>query len=216
VRLQERVADDGADHAGDLFVPHLILPTGSTYKQSGRVAFADNQVDPATGTISIYADFPNPDRLLLPGQFVTAVVRTAQTRKEPVVPATAILRTREGEKVYLVGSDNRVEQRSIETGVQIGTGYAVTSGLQSGETVIVSGVQKVKPGMVVKPIKQSEADSQRAGSIDGPGKSASSTDGASTSSADQPSASSSASAEPGAQSSDSTRSTTSNGTSDSQ
>lgn len=163
VRLQERVADDGAIQARDLFVPHLILPTGATYNQQGKVAFADNQVDPSTGTIPIFADFPNPDRLLLPGQFVTAVVRTAQTQKEPVVPASAIQRTREGEQVYLVGPDNRVEQRSIKTGVQIGTGYAVTSGLQSGEIVIVSGVQKVKPGMVVNPIKQSESDAKSGG-----------------------------------------------------
>jgi membrane fusion protein (multidrug efflux system) len=163
VRLQERLADDGADHARDLFVPHLILPTGTYYKEKGQVAFADNQVNPQTGTIPIYADFPNPDRLLLPGQFVTAVVRSAETRKAPVVPASAIQRTREGERVYLVGPDNRVEQRKIETGVQIDSGYAVTSGLQSGEIVIVSGVQKVKPGMVVNPIKQSASGTRSAG-----------------------------------------------------
>jgi len=158
VRIQERVAGDGADEARDLFVPELILPTGKTYDHKGKVAFADNQVDASTGTIPIYADFPNPDRLLLPGQFVTALVRTAETKQEPVVPASAIMRTRNGEQVYLVGQDNRVEQRTIETGVQVGTGYAVTSGLQSGEVVIVSGLQKVKPGMVVKPVKQSAAD----------------------------------------------------------
>ena len=173
VRLQERVADDGAIQARDLFVPQLILPTGTTYKQSGKVAFADNQVDPSTGTIPIFADFPNPDRLLLPGQFVTAVVRTAQTQKEPVVPASAIQRTRDGEQVYLVGPDNRVEQRSIKTGVQIGTGYAVTSGLRSGEIVIVSGVQKVKPGMLVKPIKQSESDAKSGSGSGNSGASAS-------------------------------------------
>ncbi|MBK1618775.1 hypothetical protein CKO42_10080 [Lamprobacter modestohalophilus] len=157
VRIQEKVADDGADHARDLFVPELILPTGKTYDQKGKVSFADNQVNPATGTIPIYADFPNADRLLLPGQFVTAVVRSAETKQEPVVPASAILRTRDGEQVYLVGKDNRVEQRTIKTGIQVGTGYAVTSGLQTGEIVIVSGVQKVKPGMEVTPVKESEA-----------------------------------------------------------
>lgn len=163
VRIQERVAGDGANEARDLFVPELILPTGKTYDHKGKVAFADNQVDASTGTIPIYADFPNPDHLLLPGQFVTALVRTAETKQEPVVPASAILRTRDGEQVYLVGQNNRVEQRTIETGVQVGTGYAVTSGLQSGEVVIVSGLQKVKPGMVVKPVKQSAADSQSSG-----------------------------------------------------
>ncbi|MFP4076945.1 MAG: efflux RND transporter periplasmic adaptor subunit [Halochromatium sp.] len=161
VRIQQRVADDGADHARALFVPHLILPTGETYDHQGKISFADNRVNPATGTIPIYADFPNPERLLLPGQFVTAVVRTAETQQEPVVPAAAILRTREGEQVYLVGKDNRVEQRPIKTGIQVGTGYAVTSGLQSGEIVIVSGVQKVKPGMEVTPMTQSARADRR-------------------------------------------------------
>ncbi|MBK5940123.1 efflux RND transporter periplasmic adaptor subunit [Halochromatium roseum] len=169
VRLQERVAGDGAEEARDLFVPELILPTGKTYDQKGKVAFADNQVDPSTGTIPIYADFPNPDRILLPGQFVTALVRTAETKSEPVVPASAILRTRDGEQVYVVGQGNRVEQRPIETGVQVGTGYAVTSGLQSGEVVIVSGLQKVKPGIVVKPVKQSASSSTTDDRADGSG-----------------------------------------------
>ena len=163
VRLQERVTGDGADEAKDLFVPELVLPTGKTYDHKGKVAFADNQVDTSTGTIPIYADFPNPDRVLLPGQFVTALVRTAETKREPAVPASAILRTRDGEQVYVVGQGNRVEQRKIETSVQIGTSYAVTSGLQSGEVVIVSGLQKVKPGIVVKPVKQSAAGSNSGG-----------------------------------------------------
>lgn len=157
VRFQQTVVGEGTEDARELFVPRLVLPTGEVYKETGKVAFADNQVNASTGTIAVYADFPNPDYVLVPGQFVTALVSTAEQQPEPVVPAAAIQRTREGQQVYVVGKDNTIEQKTIKTGVQVGSGYAVTSGLQGGETVVVSGVQKVKPGMQVKPVSQSDA-----------------------------------------------------------
>jgi len=157
VRFQEKVGSEGIKAARAQFVPELILPTGDTYAHKGEIAFADNQVQASTGTVAIYADFPNPDRVLLPGQFVTAVLHTRQEQRLPVVPAAAIQRTRAGVQVYVVGNDNRIIQRTIELGTQTGTGYAVTSGLQDGDIVVVSGVQKVKPGQVVKPVRQSEA-----------------------------------------------------------
>ena len=97
--------------------------------------------------------------MLLPGQFVTALLRSAQASRLPVVPAAAVQRTRGGEQVYVVGEGNRVEQRAIKTGTTVGTGYAVESGLMEGDIVVVSGVQKVKPGMVVNPVKASQAGS---------------------------------------------------------
>jgi membrane fusion protein (multidrug efflux system) len=186
VKVQQRAAGaTGKDKAQVQFVPELILPTGQTYPHQGKLAFVDNQVDPGTGTIAVYADFPNPDHLLLPGQFVTALVRSAEPQREPVVPAAAIQRTRDGAQVYLVGQDNRIAERQIKTGVQTGNGYAVTSGLQGGEIVVVSGIQKVKPGVKVKTVKQSEAAPMgKALSIDSSG-SGSSGDAA-TDKADQP------------------------------
>lgn len=159
VRFQERVKQVGgdADAVKRQFVPELILPTGQPYGKQGAIAFADNQVDASTGTVAIYADFPNPDQMLLPGQFVTAMLRSAQASRLPVVPAAAVQRTRDGEQVYVVSAGNRVEQRAIKTGTLVGTGYAVESGLQQGDIVVVSGLQKVKPGMVVKPVKASRA-----------------------------------------------------------
>jgi len=163
VRFQERVKQAGAnaDTVKRQFVPKLILPTGQPYGESGVISFADNQVDASTGTVAIYADFPNPDQLLLPGQFVTAMLHSAQASRLPVVPAAAVQRTRDGEQVYVVGAGNRVQQRAIKTGTTVGTGYAVESGLLEGDIVVVSGVQKVKPGMVVKPVKASQAGASR-------------------------------------------------------
>ena len=190
VRLQQRAAKQSGGDPREIYQPRLILPTGETYAHAGKVAFADNRVDTGTGTIPIYADFPNPERVLLPGQFVTALVSTAEKKRAPVVPAAAIQRTRQGEQVYVVGDGHRIEQRTIETGVEVGNGYAVTSGLQDGEVVVVSGVQKVKPGMVVKPVKQSQAgpsgrsiavDSSGGGTPGAPAKGGNGSDGSAAS-----------------------------------
>lgn len=157
VRFQQRAASAGAD-AGDTtsqaLAADVILPTGDTYAHTGTLAFADNQVDASTGTVAIYANFPNPDRLLLPGQYVTALLHRAQARRLPVVPAAALLRTRDGDQVYVVGDGNRVEARPVKTGPQIGADLAITSGVQEGELVIVSGLQKVQPGIVVAPSRE--------------------------------------------------------------
>ena len=155
VRMMSRIRDTSIEAYKAKFRPELILPTGERYDHTGKIAFANNQVNPSTGTVAIYADFPNPNRILLPGQFVTAVVSTTETASMPVVPAAALQRTREGEQVYVVGSDNRVELRKIKTAAKTDGGYAVESGLTEGELVIVSGTQKVQPGMVVAPSRQS-------------------------------------------------------------
>ena len=154
VRMMSRIRDTSIQTYKAKFLPELILPTGERYDRTGKIAFANNQVDASTGTVAIYADFPNPDHLLLPGQFVTAVVSTTETESMPVVPAAALQRTRDGEQVYVVGPDNRVELRNIKTAARTDTGYAVESGLTEGELVIVSGIQKVKPGVLVAPSRQ--------------------------------------------------------------
>lgn len=159
VRVAELSSKEGVDAVREKYVPRLILPTGETYQHEGKIAFVDNQVDARTGTIAIYADFPNPEHLLLPGQFISAVLHRAEQTRLPLVPASAIQRTKDGEQVYVVGSGNRVEMREIKTSTQVGTFYAVTSGLQIGDIVIVTGEQKVKAGMVVNPVKQSEGKS---------------------------------------------------------
>ena len=159
VRVAELSSKEGVDAVREKYVPRLILPTGEAYQHEGKIAFVDNQVDARTGTIAIYADFPNPEHLLLPGQFISAVLHRAEQTRLPLVPASAIQRTKEGEQVYVVGSGNRVEMREIKTSTQVGTFYAVTSGLQIGDIVIVTGEQKVKAGMVVNPVKQSEGKS---------------------------------------------------------
>jgi membrane fusion protein (multidrug efflux system) len=169
------------------FVPELILPNGKTYDQKGKIAFTDNQVDASTGTVAIYADFPNPSEVLLPGQFVSVVVHRAERRRLPVVPAAAVQRTRDGAQVYVVDGKDRVQLRNVKLGTPVGSGYAVESGLTDGELVVVSGLQKVQPGMVVKPTgAKGDADASGSGpsAESGAGDSASASPGASSGGSD--------------------------------
>jgi membrane fusion protein (multidrug efflux system) len=138
------------------YVPKLRLPNGGEYREEGRVEFVDNRVDPATGTIAVRAVFPNPQQTLLPGQFVTALIRPERSERRPVVPVAAVQQDREGHFVLVLDQQNRVGQRRIQVGPQIEQAFAVESGLQEGETVILGGVQKVRPGITVQPSPASD------------------------------------------------------------
>ncbi|AWK85173.1 efflux RND transporter periplasmic adaptor subunit [Azospirillum thermophilum] len=154
--------------AVDKFIPTLRFSDGSDYGEVGKVEFVDNRIDPQTGTIGIRALFPNPQRLLLPGQFVTVRVRRDEPEQRPVVPVAAIQQDQQGRYVLVLDQDNRVQQRRIEVGPQIEQVIAVEKGLNPGETVLVDGVQKVRPGMTVQPV----ASSQTAERPDAPRKGA--------------------------------------------
>lgn len=156
IRFMQQAGGD-PDRARQQIESQVILPTGETYAHQGHINFADNQVDARTGTVAIFADFPNPDHLLLPGQFITAVVGSGSEQRLPAVPAAALQRTREGEQVFVVGTDNRVELRTITTAGRVGNDLAVSSGLTEGEIVVVSGMQRIRPGMEVKPVRDANA-----------------------------------------------------------
>lgn len=129
----------------------LRLANGTEYDQAGRIEYVENEVDPKTGTATVRAVFPNPHRVLIPGQFVTLFVREKHVPSLPVVPQTAVLQDREGRFVYLLGKDNKVSQQRITTGARVGNGWAVTQGLAGNEQVVVQGIQRLRDGMTVQP-----------------------------------------------------------------
>lgn len=133
------------------FVPRLELANGSRYPHAGEIPFIDNQVDPETGTLALRAVFPNPDRLLAPGQFVTVVAEREEARPVLLVPQKAVQQDQGGHSVLVVGTDRKVEARRVRLGERQGTAWTVESGLEAGEMVIVEGVQKVRPGAEVTP-----------------------------------------------------------------
>lgn len=135
----------------------IKLPDGSSYKSAGKIAFFDNQVSAQTGTVSIYADFPNPDHLLLPGTLVTVEVHRAKPQERPLVPVEAVQTNQTGSFVLVVGSDDKVEEQPVTLGSQIAQDFIVEKGLGGGERVIIGGVQKVKVGETVHPVSSPPA-----------------------------------------------------------
>ena len=142
--------DSSSKQKKSLLQTQIRLPGGKLLGLSGKVDFVDNKVDAATGTISVRLIFDNPEGLLLPGQYVTALLSRKQARVMPMIPQAAVLEDREGRYVLVVDAQSQVEQRRVKTGAISGQQWAIESGLVSGEVVIVQGVQKVRPGQTVK------------------------------------------------------------------
>jgi membrane fusion protein (multidrug efflux system) len=143
-------------------VPRLRLADRSMYAHEGEIEFVDNRVDPTTGTIRVRAEFPNPESLLLPGQFVNVLLTAGEPEERVVVPQAAVQQNQSGPFVLVVGEDNRVTARPIRTGARLGPDLVVEEGLEAGETVIVQGLQKVRPGGEVNPTPLGEEASPEA------------------------------------------------------
>lgn len=131
--------------------PRIRLSDSSIYPLAGEVDFVDNRIDPTTGTIQVRTTFPNPDALLLPGQYVTVVLAEAEPTVHPVIPQAAVQENQTGAFVLVVDEENKVEARQVTMGQRIETQWVVLDGLREGELVIVEGMQKVRPGGVVEP-----------------------------------------------------------------
>ena len=131
----------------------LLLDDGTTYSQPGKLLFSDVTVDPSSGMVTLRAEFPNPDRLLLPGLFARGRLEQAVDNQAITVPQRGVSVGAGGiASVMVAGADNKVEPRVIKLGQAVGNKWIVTDGLKAGENVIVEGLQKIGPGMAVKPV----------------------------------------------------------------
>lgn len=131
----------------------LILPDGSTYPQPGKLLFSDVTVDPTSGMITLRSEFPNPKELLLPGMFAMGRLEQAVSPETLLVPQPAVIIGPNGAaSVMLVTATNSVASQPIQIGSAVGSDWEVKSGLNAGDRVIVDGLQKVQPGMTVKPM----------------------------------------------------------------
>jgi membrane fusion protein (multidrug efflux system) len=131
-------------------IPHIRLANGTQVDKPGRIDFVDNMVDTATGTIAVRAEFDNPDGLLIPGQYVTVMVTLSEPKLLPIIPQAAVLVNQQGSYVLVVDHEKIARARPVVLGPALGSKWAVTSGLQADELVIVEGIQKVKPDAAVQ------------------------------------------------------------------
>lgn len=134
----------------------LTLEDGSSYPHEGRLEFAEVTVDQGTGSVTMRATFPNPDRELLPGMFVHALLKQGVQNQGILVPQEAVSHDTKGHPyVYVVKADNTIEQRSVTTGEMHDGQWQIISGLNAGEKVAVSGLLKVRAGVKVTPNERS-------------------------------------------------------------
>jgi membrane fusion protein, multidrug efflux system len=129
----------------------LALADNSEFPQKGRVENTVNQVDPKTGTLELQARFPNPGHTLLPGQFGKVRLQTESRKGVILVPQRAVQQLQSMQGVFTVGPNNKVESQPIVTAERVGDAWIVTQGLKPGDRVIVEGLLRVRPGMVVNP-----------------------------------------------------------------
>lgn len=131
---------------------NLTLEDGRAYPHQGTLEFSEVSVDPTTGSVTLRAVFPNPDRLLLPGMFVHAQIPSGTAQNAILAPQLGVTRDLKGHSTALVVTpDNKVELRELTANRTIGTQLLVESGLKAGDRVIVEGLQFVKPGIEVAP-----------------------------------------------------------------
>lgn len=174
IRVEFSVATDSpilaaaqsADSSTNKFAISIDLPDGKPYPIKGKIAFLDNQVETNTGTVNVYADFANPNGVLLPGAYVNVETAPAQPKEALLVPVAAVQTAQKGSFVLVVGPDNKVTQQTVTVGDQIDQDYVVKSGLTVNQRVIVDGIQKVKAGQVVAPTTD-DSSSSSSGSTDG-------------------------------------------------
>jgi membrane fusion protein (multidrug efflux system) len=147
----------------------LKLEDGSAYTHTGKIEFSESIVDPTTGAVTLRARFPNPEGLLLPGMFVRATVAQALATNAILVPQQAVTRSPTGDaSVFVLSADNHATPRAIKADRTVGSTWLVASGLAPGEKVISEGLERIKPGMLVRPVPAGSPDRARSGR-DGPG-----------------------------------------------
>ncbi|MCH1925977.1 efflux RND transporter periplasmic adaptor subunit [Shewanella sp. C32] len=130
----------------------LMLEDGTIYDQNGTLKFAEVSVDPNTGSVTMRAEFPNPDHVLLPGMYVRAIINAGVDPKAIMVPQKVVTRNNKGQAIVMaVNEQNQIEARPVTTAEVINNKWRITSGLKEGDRVVIEGLQRIRPGAPVAP-----------------------------------------------------------------
>lgn len=151
-RLQQAFQSGELKRSGSTRV-ELVLEGGAVYSKPGKLLFSDLAVDPATGSVSLRAEFPNPKHELLPGMFARIRFPEASADNSIRVPQRAVQTGPQGQFVMVVDTAGMVAPRPVKTGGMAGSDFIIAEGLTPGDRVIVNGLQKARPGAPVKPVE---------------------------------------------------------------
>lgn len=157
LKSKERNVELGEHNASRAWQPYvtITLADNTVYLHKGMVDFAEPQVDPNTGTFSVRARMPNPERSILPGQFTKVRVLLDVKEDATVVPLKGVIIEKGGAYIYVMRRDSTVEKRFLELGPEIQNRVVIERGLVAGENVVVEGQHKLAPGMKVRPVEMS-------------------------------------------------------------
>lgn len=150
LRLKQTIESGKLKNINARGAVRLILEDGQEYPQTGTLLFTDITVDPSTASVALRAEFPNPDKTLLPGTFVRVRLSEAINNQALLVPQQAVMRDSQGANVLVVDKDNKVALRAVKADTAQGNQWVIQEGLVAGERIIVEGRQKARPGATVK------------------------------------------------------------------
>ena len=150
--ILRKAVESGEMKAATGETARFLLPDGSEYDKAGRIDFADTRVNPETGTITLRAVLPNSKPPLLPGMFVRVELTAAQRPNAVLIPQQSVVKVPTGHVAFVVGADGKVERRDLVVGEWYRDDWIVEKGIGAGDRVVVEGVQRVQPGMTVKPV----------------------------------------------------------------
>jgi membrane fusion protein (multidrug efflux system) len=151
LRVFREIKKKNSDLVGAGQTVLLALSDGSDYPQTGKISFADRQIDPATGAVTFEASFANPDRLLRPGQYVKAKVVTDVRKNSLLIPQRSVIEMQGVSQVYVVDNANKVDLKIIQVGPAYKDTYIVTEGLTANDKVALGGTSLLKAGSVITP-----------------------------------------------------------------
>jgi membrane fusion protein (multidrug efflux system) len=137
----------------------LVLANGATHSEPGKFVFIDRAVDIKTGTLRVRAEFANPAKTLRPGMFARIVADLGVRPDSILVPERAVAELQGKSFVWVIGPDNKATQRPVKVGRQIASELLITEGLKPGERLVIEGLQKVRDGLLVKPMTVAEKQS---------------------------------------------------------
>jgi membrane fusion protein (multidrug efflux system) len=130
---------------------HMTVADGTLYRYPGRLTAAEALIDPSTGTLTLEAEFPNPDLILRPGQYARIEIESQVLHGAVLVPQRAVQEIQGAYSVAVIDPENKIEMRPVQLGPLMGSLWVIESGLKAGDRVVVEGIQKVRSGAIVKP-----------------------------------------------------------------
>lgn len=151
LRIVREINKEGSQLKGAGQNISLKLSDGTMYPHTGKLSFADRQIDPTTGAMTLEASFQNPDKLLRPGQYVKVLIVTDVRKEALLVPQRAVIEMQGISQVYLLGDSSKVQMKIITTGPTYKDAYIVEDGLAAGDKIAFGGTQLLRNGTVITP-----------------------------------------------------------------